>query len=190
MAVMVRTRWTEGYRPILRVLHWLTVAVVVAQLVVGYLLDVDDGGRGRGRGRGRGGEGGGEGRGRGRGGGDGVDGGLSALDEPLVWVHLALGLTILILAVTRLVVRHRVGLPPWSPRLGPRARRLQGWTERALLGLLVVTPLTGVPLLLGGDDLLSLHVAAHVCLYAALATHVGTVLACRTWPRMVTGRPV
>jgi hypothetical protein len=50
----------QGYRTTTKVLHWLTVALLAGQLVVGYLLDVDDGG-GRGRGRGRGGE---SGRGR------------------------------------------------------------------------------------------------------------------------------
>ncbi len=175
----------EGYRPILRVLHWVTAAALITQLAVGYLLDVDDSGRGRGRGRGRGGEDGGRGRGRG-----GDDDRLSLFDEPMLWVHLALGLTILALGVTRIVVRRRVGLPPWSPRLGPRARKLQGWTERALLALLIVIPLTGLPLLLGDDDVLPLHIAAHVCFYVALATHLATVVSCRTWPRMVTGRPV
>lgn len=56
-----------------RVLHWLTVALLIAQFTVGYLLEDDDD-RGRGRGRGRGGDDGesGKGRGRGRGGEDGA----------------------------------------------------------------------------------------------------------------------
>ena len=54
-----------------RVLHWLTVVLLMAQFTVGYLLEDDDD-SGRGRGRGRGGDDGesGKGRGRGRGGDD------------------------------------------------------------------------------------------------------------------------
>lgn len=107
-----------------------------------------------------------------------------------MWVHLILGLSILLLGITRLLVRRRVPLPPWSPRLGPRARWVQGHTEHVLLWLLVVVPLTGLPLLLGDDDLLPIHVTAQICLYAAVTVHLATVIGCRTWPRMVTGRAV
>ena len=51
----------EGYGGVAKALHWLTVAALVAQFTVGYVMDVDDSGHGRGRGRGRGGE---SGRGR------------------------------------------------------------------------------------------------------------------------------
>lgn len=181
------TAMAAGYSRTHRVLHWLTVALLAVQIPLGYLLEADDGGRGRGRGRGGdGGDGGGHGRGRGRGGDDG----LELLDEPWVWVHVVLGLSILTVGVVRILVRRRTALPPWSPRLGPTARRLQGWTERLLLGLLIVVPLTGLPVLLGDDDLLPIHVTAQICLYATLAVHLGTVLVCRTWPRMVTGRAV
>ena len=45
-----------------------------------------------------------------------------------------------------------------------------------MLALLFVVPLTGLTLVLGDDDLLPLHVAAHVVFFTALAAHVGLVL--------------
>ena len=41
----------HGYGWVTKTLHWLTVAALIAQFVVGYLMD-DEGGQGRGRGRG------------------------------------------------------------------------------------------------------------------------------------------
>ena len=41
----------HGYGWVTKVLHWLTFGLVVAQFVVGYLMDDDGGGHGRGRGR-------------------------------------------------------------------------------------------------------------------------------------------
>src|SRR5689334_18536266 len=50
----------HGYGAVTKTLHWLTVWLVSAQFVIGYLMREDDRGRGRGRGhgsgRGRGGE--------------------------------------------------------------------------------------------------------------------------------------
>ena len=46
----------HGYGWVTKSLHWLTVAALIAQFVVGYLME-DEGGHGRGRGRGRGGDG-------------------------------------------------------------------------------------------------------------------------------------
>ena len=127
---------------------------LAAQFAVGYAMDADDGGQGRGRGRGRGGD---SGRGRGRGGDDG-----GYLDDPdtLVKVHVALGLTILVLAVVRVVWRRVAGLPPWAEQLSPAQRRLAHWTERVLLATLFVIPLSGLALVASGDDdLVWIHVA-------------------------------
>ena len=157
----------RGYGVVSKSLHWLTVLAVAAQFVIGYLLD-DDGGHGRGRGRG-------EGSGHGRGGAD---------DPDLLKVHVALGLTILSLAVIRVLWR-RTGLPPWDPRLTPRDQRMVHATEVALLTLLFVVPLTGLSLVLGDDDLLPVHVAAHVAFFVALAAHLGMVIGRRLVPRML-----
>lgn len=175
MAAMTRAR--RAYGATARWLHWVTVTALVAQLVVGYLLDVDD--PGRGRGRGRGGE---SGRGRGRGGDDDstVD-----LGWNLLTLHVSLGLLVVLLALARLVWRRVHGLPPWAEVLPDRERRWATLTERALLTLLLAVPLTGIVLVLGDDDLLPLHVAGHVALYAALAAHVGLVLRRGLLPRML-----
>ena len=163
-----------GYRATTKVLHWLTVGLLVGQLVVGYLLDVDDGG-GRGRGRGRGGD---SGRGRGRGGDDDerlLDLALTG-DEPLLTLHVLLGTSILLVAVLRLSWRRMTELPPWAECLSETERTVAHRTERVLYAALVAMPLTGLLLLAGDDDLLPLHVASHVVLYAAVAVHVGLVL--------------
>ena len=162
----------QGYRTTTKVLHWLTVALLAGQLAVGYLLDVDDGG---GRGRGRGGE---SGRGRGRGGDDDerlLETALSG-DEPLLSLHVALGVSILLLAVLRLLWRRVTVLPPWAECLTQAERRVAHWTERVLYAALVAMPLTGLLLLAGDDDLLLLHVASHLVLYGAVAVHLGLVL--------------
>ena len=170
---------TRAYGATARWLHWLTVLALLAQFTIGYLLDVDDSGRGRGRGRGRGE---GSGRGRGRGGDD--DTGLD-LGWNLLTAHVSLGLVIVLLAVLRLVWRRVSGLPAWAGSLSPRDQRVATLTERALLTLLFVVPLTGLALVIGDDDLLPLHVAAHITLYAALAAHVALVLRRGLLPRMV-----
>lgn len=166
----------HGYGFVTKLLHWLTFVVLVAQLTLGYL--IDDSGHGRGRGRGRGGE---SGRGRGRGG----DGGLD-LDDPVVRAHVILGCTILALAVLRLAWRLLTPLPPWSERLGPRDRWVENALERVLILMLFATPVTGLLLLGGEDDLVALHVACHVVLYVAFALHVALVLRRGTFTRMVT----
>jgi cytochrome b561 len=159
----------QGYTTVAKALHWLTVTAIVAQFTVGYWMD-GGGGRGRGRGRGRGGE---SGHGRGRGGG-GDD--LDLLDGGLTTVHVALGVTILVLAVVRLWWRRRQGLPPWAPTLSARERVLAHWTERVLYVLLFAVPLSGLWLVLVSDDAVGVHVASHVVLFAALAAHLGLVL--------------
>lgn len=165
-----------GYRGTTKALHWLTVLALAAQFAVGYTMDADDSGRGRGRGRS------GE-SGRGRGGDDG-----GYLDDPdtLVRVHVALGLTILVLAVVRIVWRRVAGLPPWAEQLSPAQRRLAHWTERALLATLFVIPLSGLALVASGDDdIAGIHVAGHVVFLAALVAHVGLVAGKRLLPRML-----
>ncbi|WP_432478522.1 cytochrome b [Nocardioides sp. GXQ0305] len=165
-----------GYGWLTKALHWLTVLAVAAQFTVGYLMDADDSGRGRGRGRS------GE-SGRGRGGE-----GSGYLDDPetLLRVHVALGLTILLLAVVRLGWRRVAGLPPWSEYLSEGQRRLAHWTERALLALLFVVPLSGLALVAAGDDdVLPLHVGAHLAFYVALAAHLFTNLRPRVLRRML-----
>jgi cytochrome b561 len=161
-----------AYRPFTKVLHWVTVVALGAQFTIGYVMDADSSGRGRGRGRS-----GESGRGRGRGGdGDAIEGLLAA--------HVALGATILGLAVIRLLWRRRAGLPPWAPQLSAWQRSLAHWTERALYLLLFVIPLSGLWLVFVSDDAVGVHVGAHVAFFCALAAHLGLVLGKRLLSRM------
>jgi cytochrome b561 len=159
---------TRAYGATARWLHWTTVGALGGQLLVGYLLDVDDSGRGRGRGRG-----GDSGRGRGRGGDDET---VLDLGWNLLTAHVSLGVLIVLLAGARIAWRRTAGLPPWAAALGERERRWATYVERTLLALLVAVPLTGLGLVAGDDDLLPLHVAGHIALYAAVAAHLTLVL--------------
>jgi cytochrome b561 len=160
-------RRAPAYGRVTRTLHWLTVAALGAQFAIGYTLDV--GSSGRGRGRGRGGE---SGRGRGRGGGD-----LDVFgDDRLLTAHVALGVTILLLAASRLLWRRHSVLPPWAEQLSATERTVAHWTERVLYLLLFVIPLTGLWLVLVSDDAVTLHVSSHIAFFIAVAAHVGLVL--------------
>jgi cytochrome b561 len=94
----------------------------------------------------------------------------------LLHTHVSLGLLILLLATARVVWRRASGLPAWAETLSPGERRVATATERTLLTALFLIPLTGLTLVLGDDDLVPLHVAAHVVFYAALALHVGLIM--------------
>jgi cytochrome b561 len=166
-----------GYGLVTKALHWTTVGAVAGQFAVGYSLG--GGGHGRGRGRGHG-----SGHGRGHGGedlSDRLDGLGNGID--LVELRVALGAFIAVLALLRIGWR-RTGLPPWSPRLSPPEQRVVALTERALLGLLLVVPATGLLLVLADDDLLWAHVTAHALFFGALFAHLGVVIGRGLVPRM------
>jgi cytochrome b561 len=171
----------RGYRGSQKVLHWLTVVAVAAQLAVGYNLDLDDDC---------------DPTGEELSGGDTSDAFEDRLDRledqcearaddydllgggfDLAEVHLLLGLTVLALGVLRPLVRRIAGLPPWSEHLSAGQRRLSTWTERTLMLLLVVVPLSGLVLVGTGDDTwLPLHIGAHIAFFVALAAHLLTNL--------------
>ena len=173
----------HGYGVVTKALHWLTVALLVVQVTLGYAVERAD-----------------------------------ALLEPLadrffdgeaeglVLVHAVVGVSLLVVALVRLVWRRTAGLPPWSERLTARDRRVEAAVEKVLYPALVTMPLTGLLLLLasgedwnlGGDRewrspweiadddvLLGAHIASHLLLYAAVAVHVGLVLRRRLLPRML-----
>ena len=189
----------SGYGWIAKALHWLVVLAVAAQFVVGYTLDADDRGGGRGC----------DPVGERRSGGDTTEAEEDRLDrleeaceaaedradagdddkidisDPLVRTHVLLGVLILALAVLRIVRRRVDGLPDWSEHLSPLQRRVASVTERVLLVLLFVVPLSGFALLAGGDDALALHVAAHLAFFVALAVHLSSNLRPRVLARMV-----
>lgn len=100
--------------------------------------------------------------------------------------HVLLGLLILTLAVVRVAWRRHDGLPPWSEHLSDGDRRLVHWTERVLLTLLFVVPLSGLLLVATGEEnALRLHITAHIAFFVSLAAHLFTNLRPRILTRML-----
>jgi len=180
----------QGYGAVTKVLHWVTLLLLVAQFVLGYgmegfaesLFEEDSSGHGHGGDRTRAG------------------------DDQLVFAHAWLGAAILAVGVARLVWRWSTPLPAWSERLTSLDRSIEAWVEKILYVTLFVIPLSGMGLLfLSGkereladrrkwlppfdvvsDDLmLGAHIAGHVTFYAALVMHVGLALRRRTLTRML-----
>lgn len=184
----------HGYGVVAKVLHWLTVVVVATQFFVGWTMEANEGAfaadearleqleeqakdlEGDARDAAR----------------DEVDRLEDELDaradeaedefvrdsltrptEPsLPLAHVTLGLLVLALGVARVLWR-RTGLPPWADHLSETSRKVAGATEKALLTMLFVVPLSGLLLLGAGSNWLPLHIAAHATFFVALAVHVG-----------------
>ena len=91
-------------------------------------------------------------------------------------VHILLGLTILLLAAVRILWRRTTPLPPWAEHLSAGERRLEGGLEKLLMALLVAVPATGLLLVAAGDGWLPAHVAAQIAFVVVIALHVGLVL--------------
>jgi cytochrome b561 len=194
----------HGYGAVTKLLHWLTVAAVVTQFVVGWTMSADDDAIDRARERlareeerfeaeldrleeraeaqGEAAE-------------ERFDEQADRLEEELEarqeaaeerldaeedddvsTLHIVLGLSIAGLALARLLWRRTTPLPPWAEHLGPGERRLESWLEKILLTMLLVVPATGLLLLTAGTDLLPVHVTAQITLLAVIAVHVGLVL--------------
>ncbi|MEU6136419.1 cytochrome b/b6 domain-containing protein [Nocardioides sp. NPDC047086] len=195
---------TTGYGVVAKTLHWLSVAAFVLQFVVGYAMsteaECDPPGEDRSGGdtsdveeerldrleeacEARTGE-------------DGTlaaawtdlwDGRIGVDGIALPELHILLGLGILLLGGLRVAWRLIASLPPWDPRLTATDRRLAHVTERVLLALMFVVPLTGLALVAVSDDLVALHVAAHVAFFVALGVHLLLVLRRGLLPRMLPG---
>lgn len=194
---------THGYGVVTKLLHWGTVAALVAQFVIGYVMvaegdfekaDCDPPAENRD-------------------GGDPSDAAQARsdrieelceqrqdrlqarADDPLGTaysdlasgnifggglslpeIHVLLGLVILVLATSRVAWRRIAGLPPWAESLSPEERTWAHWTEKLLLSLLFVIPLSGLLLVAVSYDLLPLHIAAHIGFLLALAAHLGLVV--------------
>ncbi len=89
----------------------------------------------------------------------------------------------------RVLWRRLAPLPPWDSRLTEGDRRLVHATESALLTLQFLVPATGLALVLGGDDLLWLHIAGHIAFFLTLGAHLTMVLGKGLLPRMLPGTP-
>lgn len=90
-------------------------------------------------------------------------------------LHVALGLFIIGLGIARVLWR-RTPLPPWAEALSEAERKLESLLEKAMVALLFLVPATGLLLVLGTDDWLPVHIAAHICFYVAIGLHIGLVL--------------
>jgi cytochrome b561 len=178
----------HGYGPVTKLLHWATVAALVAQFVVGYVMLNDDGGFEKAdcerpsdrleeqceRTQDRLEERADDPLGTAYsdlGSGELLNGGVS-----LPETHVLLGLFVLALALARVLWRRTAGLPPWAESLSGGERTWAHWTEKLLLTLLFVIPLTGLLLVVVSYDLLPFHIAAHIVFFATVAAHVGLVL--------------
>ena len=194
----------DTYGVVTKLLHWLTVLAIATQFVIGYSMDADAAAdhaadrvdtfedRGEQRAEDRGEAAGQEFEAEverredaaealdespgSRELGDIVSG--AALGDGLsgVEAHVILGITVMALGLVRLVWRRATPLPPWAAHLSAAERTFESWLEKALLGLLLVVPGSGLLLVLGGGDLLPLHIAAQVALIVTVALHLGLVL--------------
>jgi cytochrome b561 len=194
----------HGYGVVTKLLHWLTVAAILAQFVVGYRMDVDDTFdreddrldadadrlEEEAEGQGEAAEQAAEAEIQAR--EDALDareddGPASVFSDvvggnafgdglSLPELHVVLGLTVLLLALLRLGWRRTTPLPPWAEHLSAGERRLEGGLEKVLLGLLFVVPASGLLLVAAGDGWLPLHIAAQIAFLVAIALHVGLVL--------------
>lgn len=157
-----------------RVLHWLTVLVLLAQYTLGWAMA----------------------------GAEGllepwIEHAYDGDEDLLLPVHVAVGCTLIVLVVVRVIWRRITTLPPWPETLSAAGRRFAGVTERALYVLLFLTPLSGIALvLLSGEDwetgdrtewtspwdlidddlLVAVHVTSQILLLCVIALHVGFVL--------------
>ena len=164
---------SEGYGLVTKLLHWLMLVAIAAQFVLGYSMQGADLLEGV------------------------VDRWLDGDEERLLSAHAPLGLTILALAIARVLWRASGTLPAWADGLSSVERRVMLWVERILYWLMFLIPLTGLSLVLAsGEDwdvgertewqapleladdgaLLAAHIATHLTFFAALTVHVGIVL--------------
>jgi cytochrome b561 len=200
----------HGYGVVTKSLHWLTVLAIGGQFAVGYTMDSDGGFREAECDPPREGADGATDTQKERldrledrceaeqdrlgaeadhavatawsdlGSADLFGGGLS-----LPETHVLLGVVIIALGVLRLLWRRTTPLPPWDPRLSVADQRLVHLTEAALLTLQLVVPATGILLVIGTDDLIGVHIAAHAAFFVALAAHLGMVVGKGLVPRML-----
>jgi cytochrome b561 len=194
----------HGYGVVTRFLHWLTVAVILGQFVVGYTMDFDEAAdRAKDRFKDEADRLEEDAEGRGEAAEEQVEAEIEAREDTLdagkdhqasevlsdvltgnafsdglslPELHVTLGLFVIVLAAVRLVWRRTTPLPPWAEHLSAGERRLEGRLEKLLLALLFVVPATGLLLVAAGDDWLPVHVAAQIVFLVAIAAHVGLVL--------------
>jgi cytochrome b561 len=175
----------HGYGAVTKVLHWLTVALLAAQLALGLTMEADAAAE-RAEEAAEAREEAAEDLGEAAEDAADAEADRAADTEYLVGVadgvdlldlHVLVGVSLLVLAVVRVLWRRVGGLPPWSEALSAAARRFAAVTEKVLLASLFAVPLTGLTLVLTQDDgLVAVHVAAQLLLGVAVLAHVALVL--------------
>lgn len=195
----------HGYGAVTKTLHWLTVAAIAGQFAVGWTMEADDASLEHEKDRIEQFEESGEDQAKRQGEAaeerfeneiDRLEDELDAREDNYVTdafsdvfagrfaddvvslpeIHVLLGLSIIVVALVRVVWRTTTPLPPWADHLSEGERRLEASLEKVLLTLLFVVPGTGLLLIAAGGDWLALHIAAQLALLTAIALHVGLVL--------------
>jgi cytochrome b561 len=102
----------------------------------------------------------------------------TAGDELGAVIHVAVGVTILVLALIRLVVRLKRGAPPVPPQHPLPLRLVASATHLLLYGFIIVQPLTGAAAwFLGIEDAADVHELGRFVLIPLVALHAGGALA-------------
>jgi cytochrome b561 len=195
----------HGYGVVTKLLHWLTVVAIAGQFFVGWTMEGDDEAFDRERDRVDALEDAGKesAKEQGHAAEDAFKAEIDRLEDrvdarehdtfsaafsdvlsgsflndelSLPEIHVLLGVSIMALALVRVVWRAATSLPPWAPYLRPGERRLESALEKMLLTLLFGVPATGLLLIASGSDWLPLHITAQLVLLAVIAVHVGLVL--------------
>jgi cytochrome b561 len=172
----------HGYGAVTKVLHWLTLGLIVGQFVVGYTMPTEGSAADAAADRVHDSKDQCKDRPDEERCEEEVDRREDALDaradadEGPSDLHVGLGLAILALAAARVVWRRVGGLPPWAPALSHAERMVEGWLEKGLMLLLFAIPVSGLLLVLGSDDWLGLHIGAHVAFFVVVGLHLGLVL--------------
>jgi cytochrome b561 len=99
--------------------------------------------------------------------------GYGVVTKLLHWATVA---ALVAQSLSRVAWRRTAGLPPWAETLTEGEKTWAHWTEKLLLTLLFVIPLTGISLVAVSYDLLPLHIAAHIGFFLTIAAHLGLVV--------------
>lgn len=136
----------RGYSPLQVVLHWTIAALVIFQLLVNRgMQDAFD---------------------------DRMDGD-AVRDFGWALLHIAVGLSILVLAIVRVIVRLRRGAPPPAARRGVLLNSLAVVTHLALYGFIFAMPITGAIAWFGRSDLSAeAHELGRLLLIPLILLHV------------------
>jgi len=126
---MVDAPGSARYHLVARVLHWTMLVAIAAQFLLGYGIDRAD---------------------------DlfewAVDWCFAGEEDALGFLHVGLGMLILVLATVRLLWRLLAGLPPWAPELSERERHLAHRVEQVLYAAMFLIPLTGIALVVAAGE--------------------------------------